>query len=111
MAHGVIHPERGPQPGVVPRPAPTGDAESPRYRDHAGMRSDPRLDVLQATVGALAVALRPDQAAVARAVLLAGLADPEEQVGGGADHAAAAGTMSTILGALVAPLRCLPDDH
>lgn len=30
IAHRVIHPDRGAQPGVAPRPAPTGDAEGPQ---------------------------------------------------------------------------------
>lgn len=65
-----------------------------------GMRSDPRFEALQAAVVALAVALRPEQAAVARGVLLAGVADLKDREGSGADDAAAAGILAAVLAAL-----------
>lgn len=73
------------------------------------MRSDPRLDVLQAAVVALAAALRPDQAVIARAVLLAGVADLQDQPVRAVDDAVAAGVLAAILDALAAlPLSLTP---
>lgn len=58
---------------------------------------------------AIASALRPDQAAVARAVLLAGVADIEDQPVRAVDDAAAAGVLAAILDALAAlPLSLTP---
>lgn len=65
------------------------------------MAPNPHLDVLQAAIVALAAALQPDQATVARAVLLAGVADLEDRPGGAAEDAAAAGALAAVLTALV----------
>lgn len=64
------------------------------------MRSDPRLDVLQAAVVAMAAALRPDQAAVASNVLRAGVADLEDRGWPADGDAAAACCLADVLQAL-----------
>ena len=64
------------------------------------MRTDPRLDVLQAAVVALAAALRPNQALFARAMLLAAVADLEDLPVRASDDAVAAGTLTAVLDAL-----------
>lgn len=64
------------------------------------MAHTPHLDVLQAAVVALAAALRPDQAAVARSVLLAGVADLEGRPAFAEADAAAAGALAELLDVL-----------
>lgn len=63
--------------------------EARRLATMLGMRHDPRFDVLQAAIVALAAALHPDQASFARAALLAGVADLEDRPGGADEDAAA----------------------
>ena len=101
VAHQVRHPNRGTRPGVTRSGAPRGDATQAQRGHDPGMAHNPRLDVLQAAVVALAAALRPEQAAYARAVLLAGVADLEDRPAGSAEDAVAAGALAAVLGALV----------
>ena len=101
VAHRASHQAEGPQVGDTHDSALRGDARLAHRCDDAGMKHAPRLDVLQAAIVAVAAALHPDQASVARAVLLAGVADLEDRPGCAADDAAAAAALDAVLEVLV----------
>ena len=63
--------------------------------------TDARLDVLQAAVMALIATLPPARADLTRTLILAGVADLDDQHASGTADAAAAGTLAAVLAALV----------